>query len=151
MKTKDLTLIAMVAAIYATLTILIAPAAYGPLQFRFSEILKPLALKGKLYIYGLTLGLFVANLFSPYVSPWELVWMPMVCLMGGFIAYALRRAPLLAVSVYSFIIAGGVSVVLLAVLGLPMWATFPGIFISELILMTAGIGLIEGIFRRLQR
>lgn len=53
------------AALYAALTLALAPIAFGPLQFRISEIMVFLVLKDKKYITGLTLGAIIANYFSP--------------------------------------------------------------------------------------
>lgn len=55
----------IIAALYATLTIFIAPLSYGPIQFRFSEILVLLCFFNKRYAIGLTLGCLIANCFSP--------------------------------------------------------------------------------------
>ncbi len=55
---------AVIAALYAVLTLLLAPVSYGPVQFRASEALVILcAFRPSLGI-GLTLGCFLANLFS---------------------------------------------------------------------------------------
>lgn len=145
MEAKDLSKIGIIAAIYAVLTILLSPISYGPLQFRLSEVLKPLALKGTDYVLGLTIGLFLANLFSPYISVWELVFMPFMCLFGGYIVYKLNKRPYLAVIFYSFWIALGVSITLNVTIGLPLVITFPGVFVSELILMLFGLGVVVNV------
>lgn len=54
-----------VAALYAVLTLLLPVASYGPIQFRFSEILVLLVFYNKRFIPGLVLGCALANLFSP--------------------------------------------------------------------------------------
>lgn len=54
-----------VAALYAVLTLLLPVASYGPIQFRFSEILVLLVFYNKGFIPGLVLGCAIANLFSP--------------------------------------------------------------------------------------
>lgn len=54
-----------VAALYAVLTLLLPVASYGPIQFRFSEILVLLVFYNKRFIPGLILGCALANLFSP--------------------------------------------------------------------------------------
>ena len=53
---------ALIAALYAVLTIILAPISYGPIQFRISEMLMFLPLFGKEYIIGLTMGCFIANI-----------------------------------------------------------------------------------------
>ena len=56
----------VVAALYATLTIVVAPIAYGPLQFRIAEVLCILPFFFPFTIWGLFVGCIVANLLSPY-------------------------------------------------------------------------------------
>lgn len=63
--TKRLVRTALVAAIYAALTVFLAPISYGSLQFRVSELLVLLAFYDPFYIGGLTLGCFIANLLGP--------------------------------------------------------------------------------------
>ena len=63
--TKRLTRTAIIAAIYAVVTIAIAPFSYGNIQFRISEILVLLAVFDPLYIGGLTLGCLIANILGP--------------------------------------------------------------------------------------
>lgn len=56
---------AMIAGIYAVLTLMIAPIAYSQIQFRLSEIIVFLAFYNIKYIPGLALGCVIANMFSP--------------------------------------------------------------------------------------
>ncbi|MGM0380084.1 MAG: QueT transporter family protein [Bacillota bacterium] len=63
--TKLLTRTALIAAIYAVMTIAIAPLSYGAIQFRISEILVLFAFVDDDYIPGLILGCVLANLYSP--------------------------------------------------------------------------------------
>ena len=65
-KTKNLMITAMVAAVYAVLTLAIAPLSFGMVQVRFSEMLMLLAFVDKKYAPGLILGCFIANCFSPF-------------------------------------------------------------------------------------
>ena len=57
-KVKDMTMIAIVATVYCVVTWLISPVAYGPIQFRLSEIMKPLVLKGWVYTLGYLLDCY---------------------------------------------------------------------------------------------
>ena len=59
---------AMIAAIYAALTLMIQPLAYRELQFRLSEIIVLLAFYNKKLIPGLVVGCFIANTASPLGS-----------------------------------------------------------------------------------
>lgn len=66
LSTKNIVRLALVAAAYAALTVLIQPLSYGPVQFRLSEMLVLLAFYRKDYSISLILGCFIANLFSPF-------------------------------------------------------------------------------------
>ena len=143
MKTHDITRIAIVAAIYCVVTWLISPIAYGPMQFRLSEIMKPLALRGRVYITGLTLGLFLANLLSPFGGPWEWIWMPVMCFVGGEFSYRMRKWPVLAMVFYSAWISFAVSIMLQAVLAIPFYYTIFWIWVPELVLMQLGLPLMR--------
>lgn len=57
---------AVIAALYAVLTVAIAPLSYGAVQFRFSEIMTLLVLFNPAFAPGLILGCFVSNIFSPF-------------------------------------------------------------------------------------
>ncbi|MCL2461463.1 MAG: QueT transporter family protein [Defluviitaleaceae bacterium] len=56
---------AVIAAVYAGLTMGLAPLSYGAVQFRVAEALNLLAFFDPIYGLGVVLGCFVANLTSP--------------------------------------------------------------------------------------
>lgn len=62
---KKLVYSSLIAGIYAVLTIFLAPISYGAIQFRLSEVLVLLAFINPFYIVALTVGCFIANIFSP--------------------------------------------------------------------------------------
>ena len=64
-KVQVIAMNAMIAAVYAVLTILISPIAYGAVQMRLTEIIVLLACYNKKFIPGLTIGCLLANLASP--------------------------------------------------------------------------------------
>ena len=66
MSLRHLLLNAAVAALYAALTIALAPVSYGPIQIRLSECMTLLAFYGGHWIPGLVAGCFLANLGSPF-------------------------------------------------------------------------------------
>ena len=63
-QTQKLTYIAMVAAVYTVISIVLAPLSYGPIQVRIAEGLTMLPLVWKDSIYALTLGCFLTNLYG---------------------------------------------------------------------------------------
>ena len=56
----------VVAAIYAALTLALAPISYGNVQFRIAEALTILPFFFPITLPGLFIGCIIANLFSPY-------------------------------------------------------------------------------------
>jgi uncharacterized membrane protein len=63
--TQRLVKAAIIAALYAVATIMLAPISYGPIQFRVSEIMVLLAFFDPFCIVGLTIGCFIANILGP--------------------------------------------------------------------------------------
>lgn len=68
LSTKDLTLAAMVAALYAVMSYFsnIFGLAFGPIQFRFSEALCILPFLFPATVPGLFVGCLITNLLSPF-------------------------------------------------------------------------------------
>ncbi|MFJ8263161.1 QueT transporter family protein [Rummeliibacillus sp. NPDC094406] len=67
MKTKSLTVSAIIAALYIAVSILIAPISFTNVQFRISEMFNHLVVFNKKYMIGIVIGVFITNLFfSPY-------------------------------------------------------------------------------------
>lgn len=61
---QGLVKIAIVAAIYIVTTIMFGDLSYGPVQFRFSELLNFLAFIDPFYIIALAIGCAISNLYS---------------------------------------------------------------------------------------
>ena len=72
---------AVIAALYAVLTIVLMPLSYGAVQIRFSEVLCILPFFFPFSVWGLFVGCIVANIFSPY--PLDLVVGPIASLLAG--------------------------------------------------------------------
>lgn len=131
--------IAIIAALYAMLTIAIAPLSYGPVQFRVSEALKALVLVQPWAIPGIVVGTFTANLFSPYVGLGELVWMPLTDGLGGLVAWWVgRRWPWLGLALYALTTAGAVALMLQVVAGLPLLLTAAEVLAGEAVCIPLG-------------
>lgn len=68
---RSLCLSAVIAAVYAVLTLSLPVLAYGPVQLRLAEALTVLAWFCPEAVVGLTVGCFISNLLgSPYVLDW---------------------------------------------------------------------------------
>ncbi len=77
--TKFLIQAAVIAAIYATLTIVLMPFSYGPMQVRVSEALTILPFFTPAAIPGLFIGCVVSNMVGPY-GMLDIVWSVQPCL-----------------------------------------------------------------------
>lgn len=114
---RSLTEAALIAAMYAALTVAVAPLSYGPVQFRISEAMTVLPVFTPAAIPGLTVGCLMANLLgllsgSNPAGVWDLVLGPLATLLAALAAYALRRITLK---------------------GFPVWATLPAVATNALI------------------
>ena len=65
-KVQVIAMNAMIAAVYAVLTILISPIAYGAVQMRLTEIIVLLACYNKKFIPGLTIGCYLQILLPQW-------------------------------------------------------------------------------------
>jgi uncharacterized membrane protein len=66
---KYLAEVAIIAAIYTILTVMLSWISYGQIQFRVAEALLVLVLYKKSGPAGLILGCLIANIFSPFGLP----------------------------------------------------------------------------------
>jgi uncharacterized membrane protein len=138
----------VVGALYVVLSLAVAPFAFGPLQFRLGEVLKPLVIKYPVTIPAFAIGVGIVNLFSPLAGALELALMPAVNLAGGALCWLVARrvggviGTYAASFLFAVIIAAGVGAVLHFAGGLPYLASFVSVAVSEVILLLAGNALL---------
>ncbi len=138
----------VVGALYVVLSLIVAPLAYGPLQFRLGEVLKPLVIRYPITIPAFAVGVGIVNLFSPVAGGLELVLMPVVNLVGGALCWLVARrvggtfGTYAASLVFALIIAAGVATVLHFAAGLPYLVAFGSVAVSEVILLCLGNALL---------
>jgi uncharacterized membrane protein len=141
---------ALVAALYAVLTWVLAPISYGPIQFRLAEVLKGILPYRRHLVLAFVVGNLVGNLLSPFGGAWELGFMPLANLVGGLACVWLgRRSAYLGAAAYALVIAAAVAVLLHAVAHLPWLVAFPPLLLSEVVLIVGGVPLMGLIQRRL--
>lgn len=137
--TRRVVLIAIIAALYMVFTVGLSPISYGPVQFRIAEVFKGFVLFDPWLSLGIGIGTFFANMTSPYVGPWELVFMPITDTLGGVLAWWIgKRSAWIAMVVYG--LTTGLSVgIMLAFLGvMPLWLGCLSVGASEVIILVAG-------------
>lgn len=98
-KSNMITKQAMIAAIYAAVSLALAPITFGTVQARISEALTLLPVFGAQNIIGITLGCFITNLVGVFTGANILGWLDiifgtMATLVAGFFTYSLRKVRL---------------------------------------------------------
>ena len=144
--TRSVCLSAMIAALYAALTLLLAPISYGAIQCRISEAMTLLPILLPQAIPGLVIGCLVANLLSP-VAIWDVIFGTLATLIAALGTYQLRKKPLLAA--LCPVAANGVIVgVMLAVFyALPLWMTMLEVAVGEAVAVALGFILLAALRR----
>lgn len=90
-RTHYLAVSALIAALYAGSTYMMAffGLSYGPVQFRISEALTILPVFSPAAITGLTVGCFIANIFS--YNPIDMLFGTAATLIASLLSYWLRN------------------------------------------------------------
>ncbi|MCM3359488.1 MAG: QueT transporter family protein [Psychrobacillus sp.] len=65
MNIKTIATSGIIAALYVAVSMLVAPIAFGAFQFRISEMFNHLIIFNKKFFFGIVIGVFITNLFSP--------------------------------------------------------------------------------------
>lgn len=147
LEARSVARVGVVAAVCVAGTLALAPISYGPLQFRVSEMLKALALVRPSYAVAFFLGTFLSNLTSPY-GAYDWGVMPFVDVAAALICWRFRRFPIPALVLQAVLIAVGVAAFPLGLGGgFPFRVTFPGVAVSQVILLLVGHGLVRAIQR----
>lgn len=89
-KIRSITYAAVVGAVYAALTMLLAPISYGPIQFRISECLCVLPFFDPVFAGGLFVGCLIANLMST-AGILDIVFGSLATLLAALCTAALGR------------------------------------------------------------
>ena len=144
--TRSVCLSAMIAALYAALTLLLAPISYGAIQCRISEAMTLLPILLPQAIPGLTIGCLVANLLSP-VAIWDVLFGTLATFIAAIGTRALRKTPVLA-ALCPIVSNGAIIGVMLSVFyGLPLWLTMLEVALGEAAAVALGFVLLRAMRR----
>lgn len=153
-KLLGLTKAGIVAALYAAVTLLLAPVSYGSIQFRISEIFNNLAVFNKRYIWALTIGCAIANCFSP-LGIVDVIFGSLGTLLMTGLSYLLSRkvksttGKLTIAVVVCTLMTWTVALELHYVSHLPFWPTYLTVAIGEFVSMVIGAFVIGIISKRI--
>ena len=123
----------IIAAVYIVITLLVAPIAYGPIQFRIPEALTMLAFIDPAAILGLTVGVFFANFASP-LGLVDILGGSTLTLVAAFFTYKIKNR-YLAMLPPVVINALGVSLYVAPAYGWPYWPTVGYIALGQAVVI----------------
>jgi uncharacterized membrane protein len=154
MNTREISLVAVYAALYAALVIVFSPISFGPLQFRIAGVLRPGIAKLRILAVGYALGVIVGNLLSPFAGIYELLFMPAASLAAGILGYEVAKHVGGSYWTCGLIIAAIIPIcvawMLLQLFNLPIIVTLPGLLVSELIINLIGAVIFTALERRMK-
>lgn len=130
--------VALVAAIYVALTLVLAPLSYGAIQFRLSEMLIILVLYNPSYSISLTIGCLIANIASP-MAMLDVGFGTLATLISVVIMIFIKNKTLASLipSVVNGLI---IALELKIAYDLPFWLSMIEVFIGEFVVVSI-IGL----------
>ena len=142
---RSLCLSAVIAALYAALTLLLAPISYGPIQLRLSEALTLLPMLLPQAVPGLFVGCLIANLYTGMLT--DIIFGSLATLIAAIGTYLLRKKPLLAAACP--VVSNGLIVGLTLALSfhLPPLLTMLEVAIGEIGAVAVGMVILSGMKR----
>jgi uncharacterized membrane protein len=138
LRSKDIALIAVYAALYAALVVVLGAFSYGPIQIRIADsMVAAVPLLGLAGVLGHTLGVLVANMFST-VGPIDLLNTIPSFVMAFVVYYVYKRTNkdytvILTSIAYSAVIGTTVGWMLSYTYGLPLLLTIAYVAIGNII------------------
>ena len=142
MKSRDIAIVAIYAALYSAMVVVFAPFSFSALQFRVAGILRPGIARKRELAFGYAVGTVVANIFSPFSGIYELFFMPIMSLIAGLVGYEVANR--MKTNYYAcgiliaVIIPVSVAWMLNQLFNLPIITTLPGLVVSEQIINLIG-------------
>lgn len=154
MKIKTVVINGILAALYIAISALITPFGFTHIQFRVSEIFNHLVVFNKKYFFGIVIGVFLTNLFSP-LGPIDLVFgvsqsiiaLSITIFSAKFIKGILQRM-IFNTAVFTFTMFI-IAIELNIVFKVPFLFTWLTVAIGELVVMLAGIPIMAALNKRM--
>lgn len=135
--TRRITRSGITAALYVVLTIVLSSLSYGGIQFRVAEAMMLLCLFSKDHVYSLTLGCFIANIYST-IGFVDTLAGTSATLLAALCIYGFRdKLNLLTASIFPVVFnAVIVGIELKVVSKLPLLTSMAGVAIGEIVCVT---------------
>lgn len=129
---NDLVRQAVIGSLYVVLVIIFYGLSFDAIQFRVAEILLVLVLFDKKSVVGLTVGVIIANLFSPMIL-YDLVFGVAATVIALLLMLYLRKWPYIALLMPSLINGPIIGLMLFIATGAPFLLTSLQVFIGEFV------------------
>ena len=142
---KNLCFSAIIAALYAALTLLFQPISFGAVQFRISEALTLLPVLFPQAIPGLVIGCFLSNLIGS-ATLWDVVFGTLATLGAALWTFSLRKNVWLAAIPPVALNGVVVGLVLHFTLGFPLLETVLTVALGEAVVVYAlGVPMVKAL------
>ena len=146
--TRSLCMSALIAALYAALTLLLAPISYGNLQCRVSEAMTLLPLVMPASIPGLFVGCIIANIYTGSIL--DIIFGSLATLLAAIGTYMLRNRKVGKLPLWSIlcpVVANGliVGAVLSYSYALPLLLTMGEVALGEVGAVIIGVLLLAAL------
>ncbi len=105
--TKKICINAVIAGLYAALTLLLAPISFGPLQLRVAEALTILPALMPFSVWGVAVGCLISNIFYPLMGIYDVIFGTLITLAAALLTSRLKNmwiAPLPPVLLNAFLL-----------------------------------------------
>ena len=140
-----ITQVGLVAAVYAALTVLLAPFSYGAVQVRIAEALMLLCCCRKRWCIALSIGCLIANLFSG--MPTDILFGTLATVIAAVLMYRIRK-PVIAAFVPAVVNGLIVGAQLCLLCDMSFALAFLGVAAGEVIaVVLIGLPLYYGVMR----
>lgn len=149
LSSREISLAISLAAIYAFSTVILGSFGYSWIQVRISEALTPLPyLFGLPAVLGLTLGVVIANFFSPVGLP-DIIFGPLLTLIAAVLSWKFNFGRRSVACVYPIVVnAFGVSAYIAGFYGVPYAMSVLSIGVGEFIaVVLLGYPLLKAVER----
>ncbi|MCL1820373.1 MAG: QueT transporter family protein [Oscillospiraceae bacterium] len=145
---RTMTRMALIAAVYAVLTLAFAPISFGPLQIRIAEAMTILPFLFPEAIWGLFIGCFISNtigtMLGVSLGVFDIVFGSLATLLAAYLTSKTKKiwlAPLPPVIVNAVVIGTLLTVVLAPEAGIAAFPLFAGEVALGQILSCFGLGI----------
>ena len=154
MKTKTIAVTGVIAALYVAVSLLVAPFAFGAVQFRIAEMFNHLIVFNKKFFWGIVLGVFITNMFSPMAAfdltfgvAHSIITLSLTILATKYVKGDIARMNMITL-LFTFTMCI-IALELMIAFDLPFFYTWLTVAAGEFVVLAVGIPIIFALNKRL--